>query len=144
MVRKRLQKEVESARRSRQRKQQHLDNLTAQISQLKSQNRQILSSCATTTQQYVAVEAENSILRAQFDELSNYYQSLNEIVRCLTTTTTVTATATTTTSDESDDYEGFGGFDLEIDDGFSVNPWGFGVSFGNNFFAMSTIDSFMC
>ncbi|KAK9670174.1 hypothetical protein RND81_13G183100 [Saponaria officinalis] len=134
----------ESARRSRQRKQQHLDNLTAQISQLKSQNRQILSSCATTTQQYVTVEAENSILRAQLDELSNYYQSLNEIVRCLTTTTTAITTTTVTTSDESDDCEGFGGFDLEIDDGFSVNPWGFGFSFGNNFSAMSTIDPFMC
>ncbi|KAL9229549.1 hypothetical protein vseg_005004 [Gypsophila vaccaria] len=143
--RKRMISNRESARRSRQRKQQHLDNLTAQINHLKAQNCQILSTCTMTTQQYLNIEAENSILRAQLHELTNYLRSLNDIVSCLTTTTT----ATVTTSDESDNSEGFGGFDFEIDDGFSVNnnnlPWEFGFEFGNNNCSvMPTIDAFMC
>ncbi|XP_018507864.1 LOW QUALITY PROTEIN: bZIP transcription factor 11 [Pyrus x bretschneideri] len=81
--RKRMISNRESARRSRMRKQKHLDDLTGQISQLKKDNEQIISSLNITSQHYMNVEAENSVLRAQADELSNRLQSLNEIASFL-------------------------------------------------------------
>lgn len=76
---KRMLSNRESARRSRQRKQKHLDDLTAQVNQLKKENSQIVSALNATTRSYFAVEAENSVLRTQHLELSNRLQSLNEI-----------------------------------------------------------------
>ncbi|KAM1002541.1 hypothetical protein ACFX13_003013 [Malus domestica] len=81
--RKRMISNRESARRSRMRKQKHLDDLTGQISQLQKDNEQIISSLNITSQHYMNVEAENSVLRAQADELSNRLQSLNEIASFL-------------------------------------------------------------
>lgn len=139
----------ESARRSRLRKQTHLDDLTAQVSQLRSQNSQIVTTVGVTTQQYLKVEAENSVLRAQMDELSNRLQSLNDIINCLshvnnnnsgmmmTTTTTAAASATV-----DSDQESFGGcFDVEFDDGYLMEPWGF--SFASHP-VMPVLDAFMC
>lgn len=62
------------------RKQKHLDDLMAQVTQLRNENSQILSSMNVTTQQYLNVEAENSIVRAQMMELTQRLQSLNEIL----------------------------------------------------------------
>ena len=73
----------ESARRSRMRKQKHLDDLMTQLSQLRKENNQIISNMSLTTQHYHNVEAENSILRAQVTELSHRLQSLNEIINYL-------------------------------------------------------------
>lgn len=81
--RKRMQSNRDSARRSRMRKQQHLDELMAQVSQLREENGQILTSLNITTQQYLGVEAENSVLRIQMMELSTRLQSLNEILHCM-------------------------------------------------------------
>ncbi|XP_057794144.1 bZIP transcription factor 44-like [Salvia miltiorrhiza] len=78
--RKRMQSNRESARRSRMRKQKHLDDLMAQAAQLRKENAQILSSVGATTQHYVNVEAENSVLRAQMMELTHRLGSLNEIL----------------------------------------------------------------
>ncbi|XP_022740543.1 bZIP transcription factor 11-like [Durio zibethinus] len=78
--RKRMQSNRESARRSRMRKQKHLDDLMGQVSQLKNDNNQILASMNITTQLYLNLETENSILRAQMTELSTRLQSLNEII----------------------------------------------------------------
>ncbi|PRQ27094.1 putative transcription factor bZIP family [Rosa chinensis] len=78
--RKRMQSNRESARRSRMRKQQHLDELTAQVTQLRKENGQILTSINITTQHYTNVEAENSVLRAQMAELSQRLESLTEIL----------------------------------------------------------------
>ncbi|KAE9447327.1 hypothetical protein C3L33_20808, partial [Rhododendron williamsianum] len=69
----------ESARRSRMRKQRHLDDLTAQVAELRKENNRIITSVSVTTQQFLSVEGENSILRAQVAELSHRLQSLNEI-----------------------------------------------------------------
>ncbi|KAL0325775.1 UNVERIFIED_CONTAM: bZIP transcription factor 44 [Sesamum radiatum] len=91
--RKRMQSNRESARRSRLRKQKHLDDLMAQVAQLKKENGQILSSINVTTQHYVNVEAENSVLRAQMMELTQRLQSLNEILNYINSST-ATATAT--------------------------------------------------
>ncbi|CAI9104560.1 OLC1v1003260C1 [Oldenlandia corymbosa var. corymbosa] len=78
--RKRMISNRESARRSRMRKQKHLDDLMAQVSQLRKENNQIITSINVTTQQYLNVEAENSVLRAQVAELCHRLQSLNEII----------------------------------------------------------------
>jgi uncharacterized coiled-coil DUF342 family protein len=76
----------ESARRSRMRKQKHLDELVAQVAQLKNENSQIVHTMSITTQQCLNVEAENSVLRAQIGELSQRLESLNNILNCLNTT----------------------------------------------------------
>lgn len=65
------------------RKQKHMDDLTAQISQLSKDNHQIMTRVSMTTQHYVSVEAENSVLRAQMGELSHRLESLNEIIAFL-------------------------------------------------------------
>ncbi|KAJ8439772.1 hypothetical protein Cgig2_009596 [Carnegiea gigantea] len=123
--RKRMQSNRESARRSRQRKQKQLDDLTAEVSRLRDQNGQILSTVNVTTQLYMNMEAENSVLKAQLSELTNRLNSLNEIIRCLSSPA-VKNTAITT-SFESDEKEscGNGSFDLDdFDDYFSVNSFG--------------------
>ncbi|KAL2512985.1 basic leucine-zipper 44 [Abeliophyllum distichum] len=78
--RKRMQSNRESARRSRVKKQKHLDDLTAQIAQLRNKNNHILTSINLTTQDYQKMEGENSVLMAQIMELSQRLQSLNEIL----------------------------------------------------------------
>jgi hypothetical protein len=81
--RKRMISNRESARRSRMRKQKHLDDLMAQVTQLRKENHQIISSVNITTQHFLNIEAENSILRAQMGELSHRLHSLNEIITFL-------------------------------------------------------------
>ncbi|CAO2835106.1 unnamed protein product [Amaranthus hypochondriacus] len=83
--RKRMASNRESARRSRQRKQKHLDDLMGQVDQLKKENNQILPTINHTTQQYLSIEAENSILKAQINELSQRLQSLNDILNYMNT-----------------------------------------------------------
>ncbi|KAJ4716564.1 BZIP transcription factor [Melia azedarach] len=81
--RKRMISNRESARRSRMRKQKHLDDLMAQVTQLRKDNHQIITSISITTQHYLNIESENSILRAQLDELTHRLQSLNEIINVM-------------------------------------------------------------
>ncbi|KAK4774283.1 hypothetical protein SAY86_009218 [Trapa natans] len=78
--RKRMISNRDSARRSRMRKQKHLDDLVSQMSELRKENQQIIANLDIITQDYLRVAAENSILRAQADELTNRLQSLNEII----------------------------------------------------------------
>lgn len=78
--RKRMISNRESARRSRMRKQKHLDDLTAQVAQLRKENHEIVTNINITTQHFMNIEADNSILRAQMSELSNRLQSLDEII----------------------------------------------------------------
>ncbi|CAD5329948.1 unnamed protein product [Arabidopsis thaliana] len=81
--RKRMLSNRESARRSRMKKQKLLDDLTAQVNHLKKENTEIVTSVSITTQHYLTVEAENSVLRAQLDELNHRLQSLNDIIEFL-------------------------------------------------------------
>ncbi|XP_038884104.1 bZIP transcription factor 44-like [Benincasa hispida] len=81
--RKRMQSNRESARRSRMRKQQHLDELMVQVTQLRKDNAQILSNINITSQLYMNIEADNSVLRAQMAELTQRLQSLEEIANCI-------------------------------------------------------------
>ncbi|XP_060191650.1 bZIP transcription factor 11-like [Lycium barbarum] len=81
--RKRMISNRESARRSRMKKQTHLNELMVQVNQLKDQNKQIATNINMVTQIYLNVEADNSVLRAQMAELSHRLQSLNEIINCI-------------------------------------------------------------
>ncbi|TXG64593.1 hypothetical protein EZV62_011587 [Acer yangbiense] len=85
--RKRMISNRESARRSRMRKQKHLDDLMSQVDQLRKDNHQIISNISITTQHFSTIEAENSVLRAQVDELTHRLQSLNDIISFMNTTT---------------------------------------------------------
>lgn len=80
---KRMISNRESARRSRMRKQKQLDDLRAQVNQLRKENSQIVTHLSLITKNYYSVAAENSVLRTQKVELNNRLQSLNEILHCL-------------------------------------------------------------
>ena len=81
--RKRMISNRESAKRSRMKKQKHLDDLMAQVTQLRKENHQIITRINITTQHYLNVEADNLVLRAQANELNHRLQSLNEIISFL-------------------------------------------------------------
>ncbi|XP_039021571.1 bZIP transcription factor 11-like [Hibiscus syriacus] len=81
--RKRMESNRESARRSRMRKQKRLDDLMAQLILLREDNYQILTNINFITHQYLSMEAENSVLRAQIIELSQRLDSLNGILNHL-------------------------------------------------------------
>ncbi|CAN6984814.1 unnamed protein product [Brassica rapa subsp. trilocularis] len=100
--RKRMLSNRESARRSRMKKQKLLDDLTAQVNQLKKENNELVTSVSITTQHYLTVEAENSVLRAQVDELSHRLESLNDILGFLENTNGVCPNPLT--GPESDDF----------------------------------------
>ncbi|KAE8698663.1 pentatricopeptide repeat-containing protein [Hibiscus syriacus] len=73
----------ERKRRSRVRKKKHLDELTAQVTQLRNENRQIITRVNIIVQHYLNVEAENSVLRAQAKELSRGLQCSEEMISFL-------------------------------------------------------------
>ncbi|KAL2504055.1 basic leucine-zipper 44 [Abeliophyllum distichum] len=115
--RKRMLSNRESARRSRLRKQKHLDDMMAKVTELKNGNSQILTRINVTTQHYMNVEAENSVLRAQMMELSQRLQSLNEILNYIdSNSATVAASAATNSMFQAEEIQGFS-------DGFLNNPW---------------------
>lgn len=89
------------------RKQKLQDDLTVQISDLTRENSQIVSSINITSQLYMSIEAENSILRAQMAELESRLQSLNEIVDFV----------------NSGGGGGVFGDDCGINDASFVDPW---------------------
>ncbi|GFQ03623.1 ocs element-binding factor 1 [Phtheirospermum japonicum] len=121
--RKRMQSNRESARRSRQRKQKQMDDLTAQVSQLRKENGQISSSINVTTQHYVSVEADNSVLRAQMMELTQRLNSLNEILNYINSTAAAAAAAggCLFEAEEFQQHQGFG--DGFLNNNNNNNSW---------------------
>ncbi|KAL8098054.1 bZIP transcription factor 44-like [Apium graveolens] len=89
---KRMVSNRESAKRSRIRKQKHLNELTTQISHLKSKNNLIRSNISVTNEMHVTMEAENSVLKAQLAQLSQRLESLNQIKDCLNSNNDVMGT----------------------------------------------------
>lgn len=79
--RKRMQSNRESARRSRIRKQQHLDDMLSRVAQLQKENRQIVESINKTTELYTQVASENNVLNARIAELTDRLQSLNSVLQ---------------------------------------------------------------
>jgi len=123
--RKRMISNRESARRSRMRKQKHLDDLSHQVSQLRSENNQIITRINGATQQFLNAEAENSVLRAQAAELYSRLQSLNEIIDFVNASGAAAAAAASAVP--------FGG----------VDPYGFGESSDAAFMNESWNNSYM-
>uniref|UniRef100_A0A7N0SVH7 BZIP domain-containing protein n=1 Tax=Kalanchoe fedtschenkoi TaxID=63787 RepID=A0A7N0SVH7_KALFE len=78
--RKRMLSNRESARRSRIKKQKQMDDLIGQVSQLRSENDQMMQKIAATEQSYMYVAAERDVLQAEAMALSNRLQSLNEFI----------------------------------------------------------------
>jgi len=66
----------ESARRSRLRKQHHMDELRSQVAQLRVENEQMLNKFNIASQHYAYITEENCLLRSQTLELSNKLQRL--------------------------------------------------------------------
>ncbi|WOG91994.1 hypothetical protein DCAR_0311250 [Daucus carota subsp. sativus] len=120
--RKRMQSNRESARRSRLRKQQLLDELSGQVSQLKKENERILTKANITTQHFMNLESENLILRAQMDELSQRLESLNDIVKYMNMNMNIV----NTNINNNNAYNNSGEM-LECDNVFGtesfMNPW---------------------
>ena len=71
----------ESARRSRLRKQQHLDELVQEVARLKAENARVLGRANDITGQYVRVDQENTVLRARAAELGDRLRSVNQVLR---------------------------------------------------------------
>ncbi|CAL5006772.1 unnamed protein product [Urochloa decumbens] len=76
----RMESNRESAKRSRQRKQQHLDDLNSQVDQLRTTKQQLITALNITTQNYAAAEAQNSVLRTQMIELDSRLSALRGII----------------------------------------------------------------
>lgn len=70
----------ESARRSRMRKQQHLDDLMKQVAQLKEENAKIVMQINVCTHEFLKVDGQNNILRTQIRELTDRLKSLNSVL----------------------------------------------------------------
>ncbi|XP_074587601.1 bZIP transcription factor 53-like [Curcuma longa] len=73
----------ESAKRSRMKKQQQLDDQTNQVLELKSQNEQLLLQIHLLTQQNMFMESNNVILRTELNWLKERLQLLNSTIRSM-------------------------------------------------------------
>ncbi|CAI9260849.1 unnamed protein product [Lactuca saligna] len=78
--RKRMISNRESARRSRAKKQQRLDELLGEINQLQNDNNKIMRKIDGATQVFVGVASQNNVLRAQLSELTDRLHSLNSVL----------------------------------------------------------------
>ncbi|KAL6842495.1 hypothetical protein ACP4OV_027730 [Aristida adscensionis] len=69
-----------SAKRSRERKQQHLNDLTSQVDQLKMKNQHLITALNIAAQNSAVAEAHNSVLRTRRMELESRLAALREII----------------------------------------------------------------
>ncbi|KAL2507598.1 basic region/leucine zipper motif 53 [Forsythia ovata] len=79
--RKRMISNRESARRSRMKKQQHLDELISQTSQVQEENKKLRQMIDGASHLYLNFASENNVLRAQVTELTDRLQSLNSVLQ---------------------------------------------------------------
>lgn len=79
--RKRKLSNRESARRSRMKKQQHLDELIGQEQQLHDENKKLREMIDGASQLYLNFASENNVLRAQVAELTDRLRSLNSVLQ---------------------------------------------------------------
>lgn len=70
----------ESARRSRLRKQQHLDELRAQVAHIRAANGQIMDKFNIVSQRYAQITEENHLLRSEALELSHKIERLRHTI----------------------------------------------------------------
>ncbi|KAH6799762.1 hypothetical protein C2S51_036246 [Perilla frutescens var. frutescens] len=79
--RKRKLSNRESARRSRMRKQQRMDELIGEVAQMQEENKKLSQMIDATTQLHVSVASSNDVLRAQVAELTDRLRSLNSVLQ---------------------------------------------------------------
>ncbi|XP_074588488.1 bZIP transcription factor 53-like [Curcuma longa] len=79
--RKRMLSNRESARRSRMKKQQKLEDLVKEVADIKTQNSKAEVQINVVTQHFEKLDAENTILRAQISELTEKLRSMNSILQ---------------------------------------------------------------
>ncbi|XP_020590925.1 bZIP transcription factor 53-like [Phalaenopsis equestris] len=70
----------DSARRSRMRKRQHLDDLLNDVTLLKNENSRIEMQMNMYTQDYVAMNSKNTIMRSEVMELIDRLKYLNSVL----------------------------------------------------------------
>lgn len=78
--RKRMLSNRESARRSRLRKQQQVEDLTGEAGKLKIENDRLARSIKATEEAYLKMEAANDVIRAQTRELEAQFRFLNSVI----------------------------------------------------------------
>ncbi|OIT39265.1 bzip transcription factor 11 [Nicotiana attenuata] len=70
----------ESARRSRMKKQNLVQELTKEVSKLQAANRTIVAKIEETTERLTFCTAQNNVLREQEIELTDRLKSLNDFI----------------------------------------------------------------
>eukprot|EP00243_Klebsormidium_subtile_P004056 TRINITY_DN17832_c0_g1_i1.p1 TRINITY_DN17832_c0_g1~~TRINITY_DN17832_c0_g1_i1.p1 ORF type:complete len:248 (-),score=44.64 TRINITY_DN17832_c0_g1_i1:849-1592(-) len=78
---KRMLSNRESARRSRMRKQQHLDELKAQVAQLRAENHHMAQKYSIAARHYAQLNEENRMLRHHAVDLSRTLHRLEAVAR---------------------------------------------------------------
>ncbi|GLJ21822.1 hypothetical protein SUGI_0407720 [Cryptomeria japonica] len=78
---KRMLSNRESARRSRMKKQQHLDDLQAQLTQLRLENSALINRLHDVSQYYRTIEEQNNLSRSLVMDLLSKLQALNDILQ---------------------------------------------------------------
>lgn len=133
--RKRQLSNRESARRSRMKKKKNLDDLIENVNRLIKDNTQMQTTLKATSQQYLAVDAENSVLITQMMELNTRLQSLNEILDCMNGKS----------GNNSNNNNGYACDPYQqqqpFDNSSFMNPWNL-VSVNQNI--MTSADMFLC
>ncbi|KAE9464143.1 hypothetical protein C3L33_03973, partial [Rhododendron williamsianum] len=79
--RKRMKSNRESARRSRMRKQQHVEGLISQVTQLQNENRLIEEKTNSIANVYIGIASQNNVMRAQLAELTDRLRALNTVLQ---------------------------------------------------------------
>ncbi|XP_004300452.1 PREDICTED: ocs element-binding factor 1-like [Fragaria vesca subsp. vesca] len=77
--RKKMESNRESARRSRMKKQKHVEELTVEITRLQISNNQLRQSIDAKDKAYSELEAWNNVMRAQEKELTDRLRYLESI-----------------------------------------------------------------
>ncbi|KAK4797542.1 hypothetical protein SAY86_029868 [Trapa natans] len=78
--RRRMNSNRESARRSRMKKQKHLQDLIAEMGRLERERREMLSICDDKTKGHLILEAENGALLAEKAALAGYLGHLEALM----------------------------------------------------------------
>ncbi|PKA63322.1 Light-inducible protein CPRF2 [Apostasia shenzhenica] len=89
----------ESARRSRRRKQAHLSELEAQVSQLRVENSSLLKRLTDINQKYTEAAVDNRILKADVETLRAKVKMAEDTVKRVTASIPLTASPSEATSD---------------------------------------------
>lgn len=79
--RRRMESNRESARRSRLRKQQRVEELVNQAVALKEESARMAAQAAAVEEKLAVLESENAVLGAQMMELKERLQSTNSVLR---------------------------------------------------------------